>query len=411
MKELLLKVLLLFNLRITRELKIIKLEIKNVFKSNYTTKVLISYITSPFKSELNYSHSNLRECYAAAEIFHTLGYCVDVVEFSLNRKIDYSKYDILYGMGPVLERSFYTQEAKSPIRIFYATGCNPVFSDVETVLKVRDFYNQKRRLLMGSSRIIKQSQHAQIFLSEAVIVLGNEYVQNTYRRYDPKGVDRYVRLNAFYNDVYDIDLENKDFSLAKKHFLWFGSGGLIHKGLDILLDIFSQRKDLFLHICGASMKETGFFDYYKDLLSTSSNIINHGFVKMESDEFKRIMHTCGYAVFPSVSEGGSPALLNTMANGGVIPIITRSSGLDMDEYGWIIDAHDINLFSDAINEAALLADAVLKEKAIKVKSHVRKTYTYENYKKNLSNIIEGILVHHQNQNQPFESKIVQALFS
>src|ERR1017187_3520031 len=99
MKELLQNFFYSFNLRITKSLEIYKLYKRDVFKSNYKDKVLLSYITEPFTLGINYSHTGLRECYAAAEIFHKLGYSVDVYEHSLNKKIDYNQYEIIYGMG------------------------------------------------------------------------------------------------------------------------------------------------------------------------------------------------------------------------------------------------------------------------------------------------------------------------
>jgi glycosyltransferase involved in cell wall biosynthesis len=103
------------------------------------------------------------------------------------------------------------------------------------------------------------------------------------------------------------------------------------------------------------------------------------------------MDTCGYIVSPSVSEGGAAALLNTMANGGLVPIISKSSGLDMEDFGWVIDKIDIDIFNNAITQALLLDNKELKEKAIRVKAHIRQNYTYEIYKQNLSNIIQKIL--------------------
>lgn len=381
----------LVNPRVRMRLQRYRQRKRNVFKSNYRRRVLISYLTTPFTTGISYAHSNLRECYTVAEIFHDLGYCVDVVDYETNRKIDYSKYEIIYGMGPVLERSFYSQEGSGQCRIFYATGCNPIYSGIVSALKVRDFYVRHRRLLMGSGRFSKETQIAQTLLSDAVIVLGNEFVLDTYTRYDPTGGERYYRLNAFFNDCYDIDLEQKDFGTAKKHFLWFGSGGLLHKGLDVLLEIFADRSDLFLHICGAPARETGFFRYYDDLLSRSRNIVNHGFVRMDSVGFKTLMNTCGYVVFPSVSEGGAAALLNVMANGGLVPIITKSSGLDVEGYGWVIDDQNLDMFNSAISQAISVENQTLKEKAIKIKTHVRREYTLETYKNSLRKILQQVL--------------------
>ena len=192
---------------------------------------------------------------------------------------------------------------------------------------MRDFLTCTGRICCLRRNFLEQSPYLQTFLSDGVVVLGNDFVLDTYKNYDKQGAERFKNLNAFFYDVYDIDLSKKDFSKAKEHFLWFGSSGLLHKGLDLLIDIFSKRRDIYLHICGASKKEKDFFDYYGPALSKSKNIINHGFVDIKSEEFKNIMDQCAFIIFPSVSEGGAPAVLNTIANGGLIPILTKSTGL------------------------------------------------------------------------------------
>jgi len=391
MKELLKKILFIFGYQLSSNFVISKLYKKNAFNTKYNKKVLIAYITKPFFEGINYSHTNSLECLTAAEIFNNLGYRVDVIDYNLTKKINYAQYDIIYGMGSALERAFYYQGTNKQLRIFYATGCNPIYSDVATTLRAREFYLEHNIILMNSARIVRKSQHAQILLSDAVIVLGNKNVLDTYTNIDPQRTDRYIKLNAFFYDTYNINLEKKDFSKAKKHFLWFGSGGLLHKGLDILIDIFSKREDIHLHICGNLSNEKGFFNYYKYELTNKKNIIYHGFIDIRSKQFKSIMDICGFVIFPSVSEGGSPALLNTIANGGLIPIITKLTGLDLSKYGWIIDKPKLKNFEMAIDMVLKLENDELKQKAINIKKHVRAYYSYNKYKENLTNIITGIL--------------------
>jgi glycosyltransferase involved in cell wall biosynthesis len=365
--------------------------IRNVFNSKKQRGVLISYLTTPFTKGLSYAHSNLLECYTAAELFDELGYRVDVVDWTSCRNIDYSRYDIIYGMGPVLEKSFSSHEQSRQLRIFYATGCNPIYSNIVTTLKVREFYRKNKILLLKSSRLLKDTQDAQIFLSDFVIVLGNDFVLRTYTKFDPECTNRYFKLNAFFFDCYDIDLNKKDFDNAKKNFLWFGSAGLLHKGLDVLLDIFAKHQGINLHICGASPTEEGFYRHYSSALAHSNNIFDHGFVRMQSEAFKMIMDKCGFVVFPSLSEGGAAALLNTMANGGLVPIITKASGLDLEEFGWVIEEQNPSLFDQAISEAAGMQNQIVAKKAKDIKSHVRETYTFENYKNNLRHMLQTIM--------------------
>lgn len=384
------KIISIFDIKITKDYKIIPLFKKNVFNTNYKKNVLLSYIIDPFFFKNNFSHTNFDECYTVAKIFDELGFCVDVIDLTCSKKIDYSKYDIIYGMGAPLEKSFYCDN-KLIKRIFYATGCNPLYSNTETLSKMRDFYLKNKIYLLSSARYIETSFNLQLFLSDIVIVLGNDFVLNTYKMFDQRGISRYSNLNAFFYDVYDIDLSKKDFSNSKKHFLWFGSSGLIHKGLDLLIDVFCEREDIFLHICGASDNEKEFFNHYNDILLKSKNIINHGFINIKSEKFKKIMDQCAFTILPSVSEGGSPSVLNAIANGGLIPIITRSSGLDIDNFGILIDKPERISVNNAINEALLLNDSQLFNMSMSAKNNIRKNYTYFKYKKDLAGLIKKLL--------------------
>jgi hypothetical protein len=118
-----------------------------------------------------------------------------------------------------------------------------------------------------------------------VIVLGNDFVLKTYTDYDTEKSERYKNLNAFYYDINNTDLNKKNFKEAKKHFLWFGSTGSLHKGLDILIEIFSNRNDIILHICGMNKNENNFIKFYEQNFNKCKNIINHGFVKIKSKNF------------------------------------------------------------------------------------------------------------------------------
>ncbi|MEI8203321.1 MAG: glycosyltransferase [Bacteroidota bacterium] len=357
----------------------------NVFNTTNQKRVLISYLKEPFLTGKDLKHSNKFECYTAAEIFSELGYQVDVINLYANTEVNFDEYDVIYGQGPVFERSFYCENKIK--RIFYATGCNVYFSDIESAKKIRQFYFQKNTLCLNSGRLANFTLTLSVFLSDKVIVLGNKFVLNTFTRFDNL-VERYTNLNAFFFDVYDIDLEKKDFSKAKKHFLWFGSYGLLHKGLDVAIEVFSKRENLVLHICGADFDfEKKFFDYYSTVLSKCDNIVNHGFVDLESNEFKNLMEFSAFVIFPSVSEGGAVALLNVMANGGLIPIISKSTGLDIGNLGWQQDECSYDSFNEAIIVANKTDPTRLKQMAIELKSEIRENYTIEKYRNNLKNII------------------------
>jgi len=373
---------------IDKNFKIIPLFIKNVFKRNTTKRVLISYNTYYFVDKNNIRHSNIMECYTIAKIFDKLGFSVDVADHSSKKKIDYSKYEIIYGLGDVFEKSFFYNKKKI-IRIFYSTGCNPFYSNLKTMLRIRDFYHSHGLIALSSARIAKNFYFQTLF-SDEIIALGNNFVSNTYTKINKYGPN-ISNLKLFFYDTYDIDLKQKNISLIKNSFLWFGSLGLIHKGLDLLIDIFSKHKDLTLHICGASNSEKEFFTYYNKILQKSKNIINHGFVDLRSEEFKNIMNQCAFVIYPSVSEGCPSSVLNVIANGGLIPLITKSSGLDIDDFGFIIKDTKKKFVYEAIQKALSLSEEDILSLSLMAKKTIRENYSYENYENNLSKIIENIV--------------------
>ena len=63
--------------------------------------------------------------------------------------------------------------------------------------------------------------------------------------------------------------KNKDFALCRRNILWFGSAGLLHKGLDIAVDFVLSHPEFTLHICGSSSGEKDFLDYYMPKIKNS----------------------------------------------------------------------------------------------------------------------------------------------
>ena len=52
--------------------------------------------------------------------------------------------------------------------------------------------------------------------------------------------------------------KNKNFESSRKHFLWFGGGGAILKGLDLVVETFASLPHLQLSIIGPSAYEKEF---------------------------------------------------------------------------------------------------------------------------------------------------------
>ncbi len=363
-----------------------QLLLENVFKTQYSRKVLISYLTTPFTNEINFSHTNLTECYSAAEIFRDLSYNVDVIDLNDSMHLDYSSYEVVYGMGTMYEESFQSAAQQKFKKIYYGTGNSPFFYYREAGKKLHQFYKSKSVLLPESVRLVGSRSTLALTNSDVIICLGNDFCKKTYTDNVPY-LPTY-NLDAFYFDVIQDKIE-RDIPTARQHFLWFGSGGLISKGLSDCIDFFSKTPHLTLHICGASkMYEKRFWEMYSPVVEQCDNIIDHGFAALKSDKFKDIVSTCLFAIFPSVSEGGSPALLNLMANGGIIPIATEACSVDIKKFGFVLEDSSVESIEQTIAEVHSVSDASLDQLSTATQKYVRENYTLDLYKKKLFEIIK-----------------------
>lgn len=364
---------------------------KNVFRrKGYTKRVLMVSLPAAFKKNLPKYHTSLYEAFEVAKIFDSLGYIVDFTTDN-NTTINLKPYDVIYGGRKVMAEAWRQNiPAKT---LSFSPGAHPFFCFEATVQKNLRVREREGRWLTTSSRYLNEPLLGLAYyvdnFADHVIVYGNQYVLDNYLKYDTRK-ERYSLLPAFYFDCHQPDIANKDFEGTRHSMCWFGSLGLIHKGLDIAIDIALAHPEIELHICGASIREREFWNYYNPLIQGHTNIINHGFVNIESDEFVEIMSHCAFVVHPSISEGGAASVLNVVANAGLIPICSKSCGLDLPKDGSVvIDEVTYEAFEDAILEAMKLPVDKLQEMAICANKYVREHYTLDNYRANMSKILHN----------------------
>lgn len=363
--------------------------LENVFNTSFSKNLLMSYITSPFIEGTQYSHTNTLEARIIAEIFSEFGYNIDVVQFYDKVHFDnIKKYDLVFGFGESFCDSFYWTD-KNVFRIFYGTGCYVAFQNYQTLKRVYDVYLKRGILIPESGRLVDKTWSLHSHLADALIILGNEHTAQTYSNTNIKG--EIYSMPASYFDVYKPDLSAKDYSKASKHFLWFGSSGLIHKGLDLVLEIFSKRRDIYLHVCGPIKNEPGFEKLYYKELYENPNIICYDFIDINSDLFIEILNQCAFTIFPSASEGCSPSVITTMGNGGLIPLITRACGINSPVSNFMIDYPNAHNVRQAIDRAIVLSPSELLNRSIECLEYARKVHSIDQFRNNFSEIINTVL--------------------
>ena len=363
--------------------------IKNVFNSTSSKSVLLSYISAAFvkQNHLNKQHTNIYTSNVLAETLHELGYKVDIVNWLDKFNGNYNDYDLIIGLGNSLDEAFKTKESSTKI-IFFATGCNPFYCNQVTIQRVIDFHNRHNKYLMESSRFVYNDWPLQHEAADWIIVHGESFAKATYRDYN---------ISTIKGPVFIKDSKNKisfNWNNKSKHFLWFGSSGVIHKGLDLVLDAFKElnNEDIHLHICGNIFYENGFYEYYQPILN-SKYVTYHGHVAIDSDNYDAIMEICGFVIFPSVSEGNSPSVITCMANGGLIPIVTKSADIDISNYGIEIKALSVDAVSDAIKESQSLPLNELIRQSNKIMEYTKQYHSFDYFREDIKNQLVEIMEH------------------
>lgn len=352
----------------------------NVNNTRHAKRVLICYTTKPFGKRQSVTHTNIQESKIISEVFNEFGFNVDIVDYDFNGAINYEDYDVIFGFGNVYQKSFFTN--KKMLRIFYATGAYAYYQNVAEARRVIDF-NNRHQVSLSPKRLIPWDWSLAMTLSESIIVIGNEWTKSTYED-NLKEQDSIYPINA---TAIKYDHEIVKYK-SGSHYLWLGSAGLIHKGLDLCLDFFAQNRDITLHICGPTEKE--FIDIYKRELDLP-NINFHGFVTIGSKAFGDIVNLCSFTLMPTCSEGQSTALLTSMAY-GLIPIATKESGVDVAETGGILIE---NLTQESLYEAIEVSknipNAMLVERSNDLIRYISSEHGTKNFKDSISKILAKII--------------------
>jgi glycosyltransferase involved in cell wall biosynthesis len=145
----------------------------------------------------------------------------------------------------------------------------------------------------------------------------------------------------------------KDWSAAKRRFLWFGSSSWVHRGLDLVLEAFMQTPDLELFICGSDRR---FLDVYGEDLKKLRNVHHIGFVTPDSAQFRELVSKTAAVVYASAAEGCSTSIVQCMRF-GVIPIVTEATGLSVHDFWPALAGHtDLELISDIVKRCTALAE-------------------------------------------------------
>ncbi len=349
--------------------------------------VLFSFLVDPFlvkpDDPIFNSHTHYWECLQIAQIFLDLGYAVDVID-SHNQTFrpGGKRYSFFVGHRINFDRVADSLKKSGCVKIAHLDTAHWIANNHLTYQRKFDLQQRRGVALNGSHRMIEVNQA--IEKADHAVTYGNRFTLDTYR-YAQKPLFR-VPISTC--AVFPWS-ENKNYGASRSNFLWFGSGGFVHKGLDLVLEAFAEMPNCHLYVCGPLQKEKDFVRaYYKELYETT-NIHAVGWVDVGGPEFKEITNKCVGLVYPSCSEAGGGSAIVCM-HAGLIPIVSYESSVDVNDFGVILKDNSITTIKNTVQIISDLSGEQLQGMARNAWEFARANHTREKFAEEYKRIILNI---------------------
>jgi len=286
-------------------------------------RALFSYIVDPFLApagaEPPHAHTHFWESLTIGRTLAELGFAVDVIHWTNLSFRPAAPYDLLIDVRINLER----------LAPLVGDACLKLMH-IET--GHHRFYNaaqEQRRRELELRRGIRLAPYKTIAPNRAIesadaaTILGNAATQATYA-FAGKPLWPVPISQPF---LYPFPA-GKDYAAARRRFVWFGSGGLLHKGLDRVLEVFAALPDLALTVLGPVEREPEFERAFARQLYATPNIRTLGWIDVAGADFATVAREHLALVYPSCSEGQNGGAVTCM-HAGLLPVLSRESGLDL----------------------------------------------------------------------------------
>jgi glycosyltransferase involved in cell wall biosynthesis len=348
-------------------------------------RVLLSYVLDPFLTEgkeISHNHTHDWESYEIAESFLRRGYAVDVVNYDDQTFEPTTEYAVFFSARTNFDRISKRLDADCK-RVAHLDTAHWLFNNAAAYQRLLDV-QRRRNVTLDSVRLIEPNWA--IENADMATVLGNQFTVDTYR-YAEKPIHR---IPISVPSTYPWNA-GRDFDIARKNFMWFGSGGFVHKGLDLVLEAFAAMPSYHLYVCGPLNEERAFIEAYRRELFETTNIHAIGWVDVMSDRFRELAGNCVGLVYPSCAEGGGASAITCM-HAGLIPILSYEASVDVEDSGVILSACSIDEIRGQVSSLSQRSIAGLEGASRATWELARRNHTRERFSSHIQRFIDGSLL-------------------
>jgi glycosyltransferase involved in cell wall biosynthesis/SAM-dependent methyltransferase len=346
-------------------------------------RALLSYITAPFRTPADQvtGFSNFGIARNLVRVLAALGYEVDVVEYStMNYRAD-AHYDLFVGHGGMNWEHLSRTVARDAVKVYFATGAHWRLAN-RAAAERHAAFEARRGIRLPYERWVTYSEEFAYHDADGIVCLGNKQVVEGF----PEHPLCIPINNATYPDGHYAPGQ-KDFESGRHRFLFFGSVGSLHKGLDLVLEAFSEL-DAELYCAGRF--EPAFLDAYRHEIETRPTIKIVGWVPFGSAAYYELMNRCNFVILPSCAEGQPGSVLDAM-NLGLIPIVSKACHINVEPFGVEIDPPSIKAIRDCVQRMRDLPVSWQRERSRQAREACLRDHSEEGFVQELRRAIETII--------------------
>lgn len=331
------------------------------------------------------THNHFVEATLIAEVLLEQGYAVDFIDYRNRWFSPRTRYDILISPRVHFE-SLAARMQPDCIKIVHLETNHWLYNNHSALSRLEDVLNGRGVALSSYARI---EENRAIEAADYATLLGNSFVHDHYA-YAGKTVFQLPNPGSM---TFDWD-RDKDFAACRTRFLWFGSRGLVHKGLDLALEAFARMPDLHLTVCGPIAADRHFREAFRKELYDTPNIRLHGWVDVGGPDFAALARTTVAHVYPSCADACAGSVVNCM-HAGLIPLATVQSGIDIrPSFGIQLSEISVEAVQGAARHVSGLTSDRLKSMARASWEEATREYSRDRYKAALSAVLQRITIEH-----------------
>ncbi|MCX6844373.1 MAG: glycosyltransferase [candidate division WOR-3 bacterium] len=332
------------------------------------------------------SHTMHWESAEIARQLIALGFVVDYVYDRRGDVIDsVSKYDVIVDEWTNLPS--WAEQNPSARKLFYATGAHWIYHN-RSELTRHAWLFQRRGVQIPTFRQVPPLLGCGY--CDLATSFGNSFGRSTYGPFAHKVRKLWISATDDH-----VDLPAKNWDGARRQFLYLGSTGWVHRGLDLVLEAFLAMPELMLTAVGSGLDANAeIHRVYGDVIRHAPNISLRGHMNVRSPEFYELASQCNGVVYPSASEGCSGAIVQCLHH-GLIPIVTPIVGLEVhDTWPALQGESDDRLIEELRTKCRELAhkpESELEDLRRYFWEYARRNHTRQSYSRSLSRVLAELL--------------------